>query len=381
MEGENHGGGLALLWKRKNTTHLRFFSKKCIDVEIDIAERDPWRLTCFYGFPERSKRKESWQLLRWLKTRSEFQLQWCCLGDFNDLLAHSEKKGGSRYPSRLIQGFRDAVRYGGLKEVVMKGYPFTWEQSRGTPYCIEEKLDRALASEEWHHRFPTAYVANEDAAASDHSALILFLDQLASPKVSFRFENADEECRTLIEKCWNQPNLPKIQDRIHSCATELKLWSREKENMFRGQLTEYRNRIRMLKQVRDEASQSHLREARMELCGLLAKRKTILVCIRRPEYKVFPSFRLYQEKNNEISQLKDASGTWCRWDNGLQQLIVNHFKDIFTSRGSESGPILSTVHKKITDQQNQFLLRPFVGQEVKDAVFAMHPINLLNRMG
>ena len=38
------------------------------------------------------KRRDSWQLLRGLKARSD--LPWCVIGDFNDLLAQGEKKGG-----------------------------------------------------------------------------------------------------------------------------------------------------------------------------------------------------------------------------------------------------------------------------------------------
>ena len=34
---------------------------------------------------------------------------------------------------------------------------------------------------------------------------------------------------------------------------------------------------------------------------------------------------------------------------------------------------MSTVARKVTDEQNQFLLRPFEALEVKDAIFSMHP--------
>lgn len=45
----------------------------------------------FYGFPERERRKASWDLLRHLSSVS--QLPWCAFGDFNDLLFSSEKRG------------------------------------------------------------------------------------------------------------------------------------------------------------------------------------------------------------------------------------------------------------------------------------------------
>ena len=66
-------------------------------------------------------------MLRRLKARSN--LLWVFMGDFNDLLAQSEKRGGQRHPECLIHGFRDAVNYGGLREVEMSSYQFTWERS------------------------------------------------------------------------------------------------------------------------------------------------------------------------------------------------------------------------------------------------------------
>ena len=44
-----------------------------------------WRLTCYYGYPERARRKESWQLLQSLSQHSN--LPWCCSRDYNDLLS------------------------------------------------------------------------------------------------------------------------------------------------------------------------------------------------------------------------------------------------------------------------------------------------------
>ena len=56
-----------------------------------------WRLTGFYGFSESSRRRESWDLLRLLAGSSE--LPWVCIGDFNDLLAATEKRGRIAHPN------------------------------------------------------------------------------------------------------------------------------------------------------------------------------------------------------------------------------------------------------------------------------------------
>ena len=42
------------------------YSKTYVDIEIILANLPKWRFTGFYGFPERRRRNESWQLLRTL---------------------------------------------------------------------------------------------------------------------------------------------------------------------------------------------------------------------------------------------------------------------------------------------------------------------------
>ena len=42
-------------------------------------------------------------------------------------------------------------------------------------------------------------------------------------------------------------------------------------------------------------------------------------------------------------------------------------------RGREGDQILNIIQRKVTEEHNQHLLRPFEMQEVKDAVFSMHP--------
>ena len=103
-----------------------------------------WRLTGFYGAPERAKRKESWQLLRTLVVLSN--LSWCCIGDFNDILHQSEKSGLRKQPEWLIQGFRSAIVDAELMDLGLFGSHFTWERGYGTESWVQVRLHRAFVS-------------------------------------------------------------------------------------------------------------------------------------------------------------------------------------------------------------------------------------------
>lgn len=100
-------GGLTAFWRNNIMCTVFDSSQNYIDISIKERRGGSWHLTCFYDFPETERRKESWNLLRHLTSRS--QLPWCVFGDFNDLLYNGDKKGKHKHPQSLMDGCRKAV--------------------------------------------------------------------------------------------------------------------------------------------------------------------------------------------------------------------------------------------------------------------------------
>ena len=48
-----------------------------------------------------------------------------------------------------MQGFRDAIDFGGLKDLGFNGFPFTWCNRRPGDQNVWVRLDRGLAMVEW----------------------------------------------------------------------------------------------------------------------------------------------------------------------------------------------------------------------------------------
>lgn len=98
-------GGLLLGWKQDCDVQLYRYSQSHIDVKImEESDGKIWRLTKFYGSPEEPRKKESWNLLRHLRTSNSHP--WLVVGDFNEILFSFEKKGGQLREERQMVEFR-----------------------------------------------------------------------------------------------------------------------------------------------------------------------------------------------------------------------------------------------------------------------------------
>lgn len=52
-------GGLIILWKNNFKCEVMSYSRNHINVVVMVNNSQDWCLTCFYGYPERERRRES----------------------------------------------------------------------------------------------------------------------------------------------------------------------------------------------------------------------------------------------------------------------------------------------------------------------------------
>lgn len=183
-------GGLALLWDKGTNVCIQSYSKNHIDATVQLNNQtDMWRFTGFYGEPDTSKRKRTWNLLKRLVEVS--YRDWVCMGDFNEVLLSHEKRGGGIMPEWRMRDFREALSDAGLIDIGYTGYDYTWCNNHEFPSTIEERLDRVVVNSGWHALYPAAQVQHLSTRNFDHLPLLLLLDgprsQSHRPKKQFLF--------------------------------------------------------------------------------------------------------------------------------------------------------------------------------------------------
>ncbi|XP_019175465.1 PREDICTED: uncharacterized protein LOC109170766 [Ipomoea nil] len=259
VDSDGLSGGIALLWKKNCTARLLSYSTNYVDVGVTIAGFPEWRMTGYYGFSERTRRTESWDLLRALSSRST--LPWVVIGDFNDLLYQNEKRGGNPHPNSLLRGFGEAIEDCGLAQLPMNGYLYTWEKGKGTANWMEERLDKVLVTDEWRGVVTGAKVMNLRTRKSDHSALFLGIRETGGGvepgRRGFRFEMAwlhDEGCRSVVEQSWQEGRSQGLQNCIQYCGNRLTRWGGDRYHKYGKRINELTREQQRLRGRTDPAS-------------------------------------------------------------------------------------------------------------------------------
>ncbi|XP_074323276.1 uncharacterized protein LOC141660211 [Apium graveolens] len=190
VDSQGHNGGLALFWRNNSDLRVLSYNKNLIDVMVDIQGWHTYRMTCLYGEPDRTRRRETWDLIRMLN--NQVNLPWVFIGDFNNILSQEDKKEGRMYPIWLIQGFQRMLEDCDLNDLELNGYKYTWERGRDTIEMIEVRLDRAVASSSFLYIFTEVKLTNLGISTSDHSPI--YLEPIHQSSRNFikrlKFENA-----------------------------------------------------------------------------------------------------------------------------------------------------------------------------------------------
>lgn len=385
VDNRGHSGGLAFMWTEGTEVDITSYSRNYVDSIVRLEGGSlSWRFTGFYGFPERNKRKESWQLLKHLSTVNS--LPWVVMGDFNDILHEKEKRGRLPHPSWLIRGFKETVETCGLRDFPFDGHQFTWEKSRGTPNWVEEKLDRILVSDGWLDVFGEAKATSLEASQSDHIPIILWPvpSIFTRPGKKFKFENLwlrEEQCREVVLFSWRNSIGLNILDRINHCGEAVGKWGNDYARKFQSRIKDSKLRMGLFRNRHDPHGLRGFIEAQKEYLYLLEQQNSYWKQ-RAKEFwlqggdtnsRFFHNSVNHRRRNNRIVKLRGPEGDWVTDKSELGNMMVSYFQKLFTSTPGIMTNVLDCVEKSITDDQNAMLNQRVNREEVRAALFDMLP--------
>ncbi|XP_074336953.1 uncharacterized protein LOC141674128 [Apium graveolens] len=280
VKAQGRSGGMALLWKQENQTTLLSFSNYHIDIKTKSFRVGRWRFTGFYGEPNRRK---TWDLLRNFSRDSN--LPWCVIGDLNNIVSQSDKRGGAPYPTWLVEGFNETLVDSGLVDMHIIVHQFTWERSRGSP--------------------------------SDHSPIYLDTRSNFSESKSerkFKFKNAwlaEPMCFQLVKDSWKVYASDNVRDKVLRCSHSLASWDSEVKGNFSGRIKKCKAELKNLRNKTDAESLEKFKEA---------KQKLFLILDQNEMFWRQRSKQLWLQAGDKNTRYFHAAASERRRSNAIQKL-------------------------------------------------------------
>ncbi|KAL0292084.1 UNVERIFIED_CONTAM: hypothetical protein Scaly_2605700 [Sesamum calycinum] len=306
---DRRSGGLALLWQKSIEVQLQSFSSYHMDVSVRLNEvGDWWRFTGIYGEPDTGKRFEFWNLLCRLHHQSI--RPWLCAGDFNEILAHSEKKGGPLRAEWQIRNFRNCLAECSLHDLGFQGATFTWcnNQQEPTPQGFSG-ISRGVGN-----------VFGLKRLGSKNRLVWILLKKLGRPRRS-RTEGRLRKKLSMVSarlSCWG---------RLYGRATRDRIKELER-------LLVARKQSRMTQDNRDQMSSD-----KAELSKLILQEETFWKQRSKDLWlkegdrnsSFFHAKASRRHQTNSIRKLRNPDGSWTETAEGVQRCILEYFQGVFTS--------------------------------------------------
>ncbi|XP_074372587.1 uncharacterized protein LOC141713189 [Apium graveolens] len=331
VDKHGQGGGLEVFWNNKINCTIFSDSQNHVDIRIQERNGVDWRLTYFYGFPERERRQASWDFIRHL--------------------ASVDKKGNHDHPNYLREGFRKAVEDSFLTEVDLKGGSFTWEKSKGTTRWVRERLDRYFANENWWNKFPLCTLTIFHTILSDHDPIKLQLmnTSIHKKQFRFRFENMwlkEPNFHSEVSNLWQQLPSLHLLPKLVELSKHMAQWGTDFFHKFREKLAKQKKVVDDLKDREDDGGIQMYFEEKDKLDEILKheeaywqqRAKKFWLKDADTNSKKFHAAASNRKKLNHISSLKSEDGEVVTSHEGKCKLLKEYFSHVFkeSNRGELS---------------------------------------------
>jgi hypothetical protein len=268
----------------------------------------------------------------------------------------------------------------------LEGYPYTWIKSSGSPEVIEERLDRAMANSHWLANYPYVKLVNLLSSHSDHSPILLQNSPLVlnGRPYSFRFENSwlkEEDIDEVVEEGWGRESGADVISKTGRCAEKLSWWGRRKRIRFKQEVEECREEMERLRGCHDPTSSSRYKEVKERHARLLVqeevywRQRAKMHWLKEGDLntKFFHMTASSRQRRKKIDKLVNEENIAVTSQPELCEVALNYFNHLFKASSTKHDPILSMIEPKISQEENDKLVLPITKEELKDALFQMHP--------
>ncbi|XP_061361234.1 uncharacterized protein LOC133305091 [Gastrolobium bilobum] len=348
QEAVGFSGGIWILWDDRDVeVEIIQSHHQYVHTKILYLEEKKFNFVSFvYGSPRRIERCCLWEGLEELA--EGIHSSWVILGDLNSVLSPSEKVGGKKVCWKSIQELKDCMESCGLTDIGFKGPSFTWKRGG-----LQERIDRALANEEWNLAWPNRVLGHLPYFNSDHRPILLGCCQDSHGRKNvkqFKFLAGwltSADFGNIVKDCWEK---------------DVDWGTARKEFVVKA--TKWHQNV-----YREEMRQKHRIYARIQ--GLVFSWKLAMIGILKDFRRTYGK-NWTRRRFNKVTAIKDDAGDWLTVEKEMVDTAVSYFENLFRAEREECEEFpIKNAFPKLEDQEVNQLARMLDDEEIRRTVFKM----------
>ncbi|XP_021803305.1 uncharacterized protein LOC110747435, partial [Prunus avium] len=372
-------GGLWLLWNAsKIKVEILGTSDQTITASVSGPGNISWLFSAIYASPCGAKREKLWDYLNFVA--SCHRMPWLIAGDFNDMLQLDDKVGGT--PLSRLKGFKKWFDENDMIDLGYSGTKYTWSNKR-----IFERLDRAICNTQWRHYFADAFVQHLPRTNSDHCPIKICLKSRLNScpnRRPFRFEAMwlkHVHFQDFITLQWEN-GTGTVLEKSSILVEPLKQWNLTTFGHLNQRKAKLLARINGIQRVICHTPNNFLSFMEEDLMeeynsileqeALFWQQKSRVMWLQEGDRntKFFHLTTIIRRRRNRIEKLQNDSGEWVENSNGLKELAVNYFLDLFSlpQRDYNSSPIPNLFPQIMATDLTSLIANVSIS-EVKNSLF------------
>ncbi|XP_018826172.2 uncharacterized protein LOC108995126, partial [Juglans regia] len=247
-----------------------------------------------------------------------------------------------------MEEFRNALSRGGLSDLGWRGNKYTWSNGHSDGSFVKERLDRAVANQEWRRGYSRVEVETLVAWSSDHLPILLscYNDNTLKGRFErpFRYEmswDQENECGDTVKEVWKEEkrkrgSLLSVQRCLKSCSQALRKWYMGKNSMRGSEIKRFSEKLKELKEDEGPLNVDEIRQVNRKLeelleqenCWWRQRAKAHWLQLGDRNTKFFHASASQRKKKNSIVEIADVNGFTVRRHEDIEEAFGEYFTGV-----------------------------------------------------
>ncbi|XP_074298290.1 uncharacterized protein LOC141629139 [Silene latifolia] len=349
--GYHSGGRIWILWQPKMfRVNFIEYNAQFIHMKVEsLLDKGICYLTMVYAFNGIQDRASLWNHLR--KIAGQTQGPWAIAGDFNCILAASERYGGASTMAEM-KPFRRCVVDCEVVDITATGSLYTWNNKQRLEERIYSRIDRFLVNKEWCDLYPEKYAHFLPEGLFDPSPCLIRSSTNMRGKSSFKYLNmwgSSKEFLNIVKKYWDRgiEGTP-----LYKLTTNLKGLKAGLYQLNRDAFSDIKKAIAKLQQ---------------EVEGLQAQlgRDPDNMQLQQQEFEAYQELKIKSLARDSFLHQR-AKSVWIKEGDTNSAYFHNSIRH---RRNKNRVILIEDMDGNLSHSAT--LLRPVTGEEVKDILFSI----------